>query len=495
MKLDIGNLAKLVFSREKPWPYEAFEPAPERPGAGGLRLVRYSDLAVKAPEFLIDGLLETKSLGMIFGPSGSGKSFLGISVAGAIATGSPWYGRAVAEGGVIYVAGEGLSGISRRLRAWEIARGVDLAKAPLFVSSCAAQLNDKDGAAALMAQVKAVAQAEGDPALVIIDTVNRNFGPGDENSTADMTRFIDAMAAIRDQFGCSVVAIHHSGKDASLGARGSSALRAAMDFEAGLGTDKRGIRFWITKTKEAPLPDEPMRFQLRAIDLGEAGSSAVLEVDDAQGPREPGDLPKAEDRLSKGAQAGLAAFQAAARKNAADADGRFDFVSLEAWRVEFYATSTAEPDAQRKAFGRAREDLVKAGRLKVDNNIYSLTNGIEAGFLASAIRAERAAAGVVEPLQGEGDPEAQGDPGSDPAPGSEALGDPAAAPSEPVLGGDPAPEEIPIDGKTSSPAPEAEADPAHSEPLLSPDPAPEADPEAATLAEALERLGKAIKSP
>jgi len=29
----------------------------------------------------------------------------------------------------------------------------------------------------------------GKPSLVIIDTLNRNFGNGDENNTADMTRF------------------------------------------------------------------------------------------------------------------------------------------------------------------------------------------------------------------------------------------------------------------------------------------------------------------
>lgn len=435
--MKIEKLIKLVDPAE-PWDYEAFIPRPQKPGAGGLRLVRYSDLEVKAPEFLIDGLLETKSLGMIFGPSGSGKSFLGIDMAASIASGTPWHGKAVAEGAVIYLAGEGLSGISRRLRAWEIARGGDLAKAPLFVSSCAAQLNDKDGAAALMAQVKAVAQAEGDPALVVIDTVNRNFGPGDENSTADMTGFIDTMAAIRDQFGCSVVAIHHSGKDASLGARGSSALRAAMDFEAGLGTDKRGIRFWITKTKEAPLPDEPMRFQLRSIDLGEAGSSAVLEPDEAQGPAEPGDLPKPQDRLSKGAALALACYEKAAKALPAG-DG---LVTLEAWRSAFYEASPAEPDTKRRQFSRAREELIERGRLVVTDDVYRHAQPIVLGFLVSAIRRERGeapeAAGPVEPLQGgevASDPEAY-----DPAPGPlEAQGEApeAAAQGEPLLASDP----------------------------------------------------------
>jgi len=34
------------------------------------------------------------------------------------------------------------------------------------------------------------------PVLVVIDTVARNFGPGDENSTKDMSTFIQAATMI-----------------------------------------------------------------------------------------------------------------------------------------------------------------------------------------------------------------------------------------------------------------------------------------------------------
>ncbi len=464
MKLDVANLARLVFSPEKPWPYEAFEPAPERPGAQAFDLTQWRDLEVRPPNYLIADMLEAESFACLFGMSGGGKSFMAIDWALSLASGTPWHGRAVKQAPVVYINGEGQGDLTRRLEAWGIARKVDPKAVPFFLSRTAAQLSEPASLEAVTRAIEAAAERVGDPGLIVLDTLARNAGGIDENSAKDMGQVVRACDHLRETFAATVLLVHHSGKNPEQGARGSSALRAAVDTEFHCNSDRRGIRLGMTKSKSGPLPDEPLRF--RRV---ESGQSAVLEVDDAQGPAEPGDLPTAQDKLSKGAAAGLAAFQAAARKNAADADGRFDFVSLEAWRVEFYAASTAEPDAQRKAFGRAREDLVKAGRLAVDTNVYSLTNGIEAQYLASSIRAERTSAGIVEPVQVEGDPEAQGDPEPEPVPDH---GKGAAAPEGLLLGGDPEAEEIPDDGKTSSPAPEA-----------------------ATLAETLERLGKVIKSP
>lgn len=465
MKPKMQKLMELT-NRDRPWDCDYFVQRNE--GAPAFELTQWRDLEVRPPDYLIAGTLEAESFACLFGMSGGGKSFMAIDWALSLASGTPWHGRAVKQAPVVYINGEGQGDLTRRLEAWGIARKVDPQAVPFFLSRTAAQLSEPASLEAVTRAIEAAAERVGDPGLIVLDTLARNAGGIDENSAKDMGQVVRACDHLRETFAATVLLVHHSGKNPEQGARGSSALRAAVDTEFHCNSDRRGIRLGMTKSKSGPLPDAPLRFR-----LVESGQSAVLEVDDAQGPREPGDLPKAEDRLSKGAQAGLAAFQAAARKNAAGADGRFDFVSLEAWRLEFYAASTAEPDAQRKAFGRAREDLVKAGRLAVLNNCYSLTNGIEAQYLASSIRTERAAAGVVEPvLEGEPDPAPSG-VAPEPVPDH---GKGVAAPEGLLLGGEPDPEEIPDDGKTSSPAPEA-------------------DPEAATLAEALERLGKAIKSP
>ena len=441
MKLDVLSIARLC-EPPTPWPNEIFIPRPQKPG-GGFELVRLSEIELRPLEYLIEGVLEAQALGMIFGPSGAGKSFVAIDMAASIAAGSPWHRRATRQGVVIYIAGEGQSGIAKRFKAWAAARSVSLARAAVFISRVPPRLTEADSVKAVRQAVARIAEETGEIALVIIDTVNRCYGAGDENSTADMTRFVDAMAAIRDEFSATVLAVHHAGKDATQGARGSSVLRAAMDFEAGVSIDRAGrVRFGITKMKEAPLPAEPLWFRLAEVALGEAGGSAALEeVDEASGPGAPVAAP--EEKLSKGAGAVLRAFEKAARKMPEGDVG----VGLETWRQCFYEASALEPAAKKKAFTRGREELVERGRLAVKDDLYTYANLIIAHFRREAIALEREQArarGEVVPGEAVA--------GSEPAQGSEAASDPEAAqgplgaqgealeppdPSEPMRGSDP----------------------------------------------------------
>jgi RecA-family ATPase len=54
----------------------------------------------------------------VFGDPGSGKTFIALNVAASVATGIAWNGQNVKQGSGFYIAGEGFSGISRRLAAW-----------------------------------------------------------------------------------------------------------------------------------------------------------------------------------------------------------------------------------------------------------------------------------------------------------------------------------------------------------------------------------------
>lgn len=445
MKLDVLELARLC-EPDTPWPYLDFLPAPQKPG-GSFELVRADRLEVTAPKFLIKDVLETETLAVVFGPPGSGKSFVIVDWACAISTGSPWHDKAVAQGPVIVALGEGAAGFSRRLKAWQIARGVSLAGAPLFVSKRAAALIEKPSVAAMVAAVEAEAEAAGDPALIIFDTLARNSGGFDENSARDMGEIILACDGLKARFGCAVLLVHHSSKNLEAGARGSSALKGAADAEYIVSTDRRGVRLFPTKLKDAAVWDEPMRFGLRSVDLGEAGSSAVLVADEASGPAEAAP----EEKLSKGAGAVLRAFEKAARKMP-EGDGAVD---LETWRKCFNEASPLEPAAKKKAFTRGREELVERARLAVTDDRYRYANPIMRHFMVQAIAFERERArarGEAVP----GDPEAQGEAvtapgplqghttasGPDPAPGPlEARGDPPEAdPNGPLLDGDPAPD-------------------------------------------------------
>jgi hypothetical protein len=197
----------------------------------------------------------------------------------------------VKPGPVIYIAGEGQAGITRRLRAWQIRNDINLDDAPLYVSLHPAQLVNRESARAVLDAVKRVADSVGEPAMVIIDTLARNFGPGDENSTQDMNAAIEAADAIRANWGPVVLFIHHTGHGEKGRARGASSFRAALDTELRLDKDEDGVvRLEATKTKDGR-PPEPMAFTINTVELGifddegEELDSAILNPTDYEPPQ------------------------------------------------------------------------------------------------------------------------------------------------------------------------------------------------------------------
>jgi len=121
--------------------------------------------------------------------------------------------------------------------------------------------------------------------MVQIDTLARNFGAGDENSTEDMSTFITHLDRhIRQRWSCAVVVVHHSGHNMER-ARGSSALKAAVDSEIEVSRDEAGnVRVKVTKMKDAEVPPE-MMLRLKGVELpglfdeeGAPVTSAVLEL-------------------------------------------------------------------------------------------------------------------------------------------------------------------------------------------------------------------------
>lgn len=189
------------------------------------KLQHVGDLDVKQPDFLIRPLLEWDALAMVFGDPGCGKSFIGIDIGCCVATRTDFHGLKAKQGPVVYIAGEGQNGIGRRLMAWSVRNKVDIHKAPFFVSTAPAAFCDDDHLIVMIESVDEATRDIGPPALIVVDTVARNFGPGDENSTVDMTRFIAACDRLRVRYRCTVLLIHHSGHADKLRARGSMALK------------------------------------------------------------------------------------------------------------------------------------------------------------------------------------------------------------------------------------------------------------------------------
>ena len=240
---------------------------------------------IKQIKWVIEGYLEQDALAMVFGPSGVGKSFVVVDWACCVATGTPWHGNAVEKGAVFYIAGEGHNGLTRRFAGWSKARGKAITKdTPLFKSNHAILLLNQAEADKLAAEIERMAAATGQaPRLIMVDTLARNFGPGDENKQEDANAFIAAVDRLRRQWNCTIVIVHHSGHDMDR-ARGSSVFKAAMDQEIAIKGGNGKLEVSCTKMKDAEAP-AARAFRIVQMGLGFRDDAdveilgAALEVD------------------------------------------------------------------------------------------------------------------------------------------------------------------------------------------------------------------------
>lgn len=337
------------------------------PGAKSkaLTFTRIGDLELKEPEFHVDGMIETETVGVLFGDPGCGKSFLAVDLACSVASGLGFHGRKVRQGSVFYIAGEGHNGLARRFNAWARHHGQDIKGLPVFKSNRAAQLLDSASAKDVESAVLGLSAMHGDPALIIIDTLARNFGPGDENSTQDMSGFVAAIDDLRANWPkTTIIIVHHSGLADKGRGRGNSALKGALDFEFGAAKDGETITLSNPKMKEATeLPD--LFFTLTDVELGPRMKSAVLVASDAP--------EKAAPRLKGQALIAMQAFADAVKDHGTTKGGE-DFpsnrkcVSLEHWReaCDRHALTDGSSDsAARQAFGRAWKSLQEKGEIRV----------------------------------------------------------------------------------------------------------------------------------
>jgi AAA domain len=241
---------------------------------------------LKPIQWLVRNYVEADSLALMFGDPGCGKSFAAIDLACCIATGTPWHANRTNPGAVFYIAGEGQNGLMRRFAAWSQHNDIPLSGVPLFVGHRPAQLVNAGAAAEVANAVEEMQAASGHkPALIVVDTLARNFG-GDENSQEDMGAFIanlDNFLRKSGEWDATVLVVHHSGHADKARGRGSSALKGAVDAEYSLTKDESGVvRMEATKMKDAEQP-APVAFRLDPItieglldDEGQPVTSAVL---------------------------------------------------------------------------------------------------------------------------------------------------------------------------------------------------------------------------
>ena len=340
-------------------------PPPKKP-VKKFSLIRADKLEFKEPDYLIAGLVEAETLALMFADPGSGKSFVALDIAACIATGKEFHGRNVKQGAVIYICGEGKNGIKRRLTAWEQHHGTSQDGAPLFVSSIAARFLAPDSIKEIVEAIDEAAQEAGGVSMIIVDTLNRNMGAGDESSTADMTAFISAVDAVKDRYEATALIVHHTGHGNKERARGSMAMLGALDAEYRIEKCENIVTMANTKMKEAATPP-PLAFELVEVEvgrtrLGEAITSAALTETDAPEPKK--------SRLSPSQNIALEALNQFIADNGQPTPGGTGWpepgsrkhVSTDLFMEFLKGKMTADSaDSKRRTAKRAFDDLLSKG--------------------------------------------------------------------------------------------------------------------------------------
>lgn len=217
--------------------------------------------------WLVKSFFSKSSFGVLYGKSGSRKSFIAIDLSCSIATGTPWQDKNVAAGAVVYVASEGQTGMSQRIKAWEIIN--DKKADNIYILGQSLLLSDASDRGKLIESIHDIENKHGVKVqLVVLDTLARNF-EGDENSSDAMGKFIRGCDIVKDIIDTTILCVHHCGKDSSKGGRGSSALIGACDFEFKVTHNTTTNLTTLSNTKQKDAEAAPdFVFDFQAVALG-----------------------------------------------------------------------------------------------------------------------------------------------------------------------------------------------------------------------------------
>lgn len=386
--------------RPAPPGYQVFEP--ERQPPPGFRRLRPKGMVCLGdneplhfqPEVIRD-TLPKEGFGFIGGQSGALKTFAALELAKCINTGMPFAGRKIERtGGVVYIAAEGAGTLPARIKALRSTLPDPDVRLPLYGLDDVCPLNGKDAFAKLeerLYQMNRHMAAEHDVPLVafIIDTVSaaNMIGEDKENDPAAWQKGVfDPLQKISRNVNAVGIGLHHFGKSASAGLRGTSNIRAGADFVLALTCDRDELTgkssnhfLALSKSRTAPEgPIGPVTPEQVLIGHREDGSdvhSLILHFDAGQRKRVGNGL-SGTNRLA------LAALAEVILRHDRTISGvniphSVKGATLEEWREECEArsiTDSDKADSRSKAFRRAKKELLLAQRIGIQGEFVWLAS-------------------------------------------------------------------------------------------------------------------------
>jgi len=327
-------------------------------------------------KWLVKGVIEQGNLALFFGDSASGKTFYIMDMCFCIAAGIDFKGKATKQGNVLYICGEGFSGLQKRFMALYQHYGV--MPENLHLSEQPAAFMDISSAAAVMDKINQI----GNVSLIVIDTFHRNMGGGNEDKSEDIAIFLNNIDTFLKPTGAAIATVHHSGHGEKGRSRGSSSLKAAMDVEYQVTKDQLTNMVTVinTKMKDWQAPP-PVCFKMNVVNLfdddnqpisdedGESLTSVILEPTDY--------APSKSKGLTSNQQDVLSELHKAIEKDGVDTTDDIKalfpdspqnipdkVIHVSKWRELAYKVIDSETiKLKNQVFNRAKNDLKKLNKI------------------------------------------------------------------------------------------------------------------------------------
>lgn len=225
-------------------------------------MTRAQARALPVMGYKVAGLIPNSGVGQIYSNSGCGKSFTLMQLCHCLSEGWQFCGRPVKRCAAYCFHLEGDGGLPKRLAAfdrWMEETGKTLdGQGRLYYRTADFSIADPD-----MSSLTQTILDNGDEgAVVVIDTQTQATAGKDENSALDMGLVLKEARSLAKAIRGVVLLVHHVGKDASRGGRGSSVQRADFDFQIEAQRDGDTI-IWRTTKERDEADDQSVRFKLK----------------------------------------------------------------------------------------------------------------------------------------------------------------------------------------------------------------------------------------
>ncbi|TCQ28240.1 AAA family ATPase [Rhizobium sp. PP-CC-3G-465] len=308
---------------------------------------------------------------LLFGSSGSGKTGVSVRTAVAVAAGLEWAGRAVVRGSVLYVAGEDFNGVQDRIAAACQQLGVSDEGLPLGVmeSNPEGFVSDSFRNEVEIQAGKLHREFDLPVALVVIDTLAACFGPKSQDDATAASEYMNNADKLSRRLSCSVLSIHHTGKNENSGMRGSRVFfdRADSVIEVKKGKGKGFMQ--VEKLRNEP-SGARFTFEIAGADVMVAGGPISVQVIKALVSSSASEKPSKEEQKASRDLTDAAVAMMLLSDLSISGD-----VSLKQWQDACASQWQHKPTdgARRTAFSTVRKKLVSDGKITINGDTVSVS--------------------------------------------------------------------------------------------------------------------------